>query len=62
MKRIIAILLVLILLGGVITSCRSGNLTVRNAWARPGKAGETSAVYFVVENRTTSADALISVS
>jgi len=40
----------------------TGELTVQDAWARPAAAGDNSAVYLVIQNDTTSADALISVS
>ena len=40
----------------------SGALTVNETWARPASIGENGAVYFVIQNETTSDDALISVS
>jgi copper(I)-binding protein len=40
----------------------SHGLTVNETWARPASIGENGAVYFVIQNDTTSDDALISVS
>lgn len=37
-------------------------ITVNNAWARPGSAGENGAAYFVIENGTGVDDTLLSVS
>lgn len=47
---------------GLIGGCGRGGagMAVEDAWARPAKAGMTSAAYFVVHNRTGSGDALIS--
>ena len=60
MKKLIIVLVGLILLGGVFTAIFSGALTVKDAWARPGTAGDNSAVYFVIDNRSTSSDQLLS--
>lgn len=60
MKRLITILVMLVLIGGVFTACNAvsgversqeGDLQITDAWARPGQAGGTSAVYFVIENK-----------
>lgn len=65
MKRFTTILMILIIIGGVFTACTSssagGKLQVQNAWARPGQAGGTSAVYFVI-NAGGEADTLLSAS
>ncbi|WKZ52630.1 MAG: copper chaperone PCu(A)C [Anaerolineales bacterium] len=46
------------------SACAPSNsaLTVQNAWARPARAGENGAAYFVIENGTASDDTLLSVS
>ncbi len=63
MKRFILVLLALILAGGLFTSLLGKKtLTVRDGWARPAAAGENSAVYFIVDNRTTEADTLTAVA
>lgn len=64
MKKVIIGLLGLVLLGGIITVLvyRSGGLAVSDAWARTGKAGGNSAVYFVIDNRSAVQDALLSAS
>ena len=56
MKRIITVLIILVLAGAAFTACskmRGGSenpLQITDAWARPGQAGATSAVYFVINN------------
>ncbi|GAB4581577.1 MAG: hypothetical protein Fur0022_43260 [Anaerolineales bacterium] len=47
MKRTIFTFLILML---ILAACAPGELTVLEAWARPGLAGNNSAVYFVVDN------------
>jgi periplasmic copper chaperone A len=47
------------------TACASSpaqtqELSITNAWARPGIAGGNSAVYFLIENPTSQADSLLS--
>lgn len=61
MKRVLIGLLVLVLLGGVLTALfyRSGGLSVTGAWARASQAGENSAVYFVIDNRSPENDVLV---
>lgn len=39
-----------------------GQVTVSDAWARPGLAGGNSAVYFVINNETAETDTLVSAS
>jgi len=46
----------------LITACRGGELTVKDAWARPALAGNNSAVYFVIDNPTSEEDALLNVT
>ena len=62
MKKIIW----LVLLSWVLLSaCQSskittGELDVKNAWARPAKFGDNDAAYFVIENGTSQEDRLLS--
>lgn len=47
----------------LVSACgSSGELSIRDAWARPALTGENGAAYFVIENGTTGDDALLSVS
>ena len=48
----------------LISACTSssGALTAQDAWARPAVIGENAAVYFTIENGTSSNDSLLSVS
>jgi periplasmic copper chaperone A len=63
MKRILAVLLTLILAGGIVTVLLGKQaLTVRDGWARPALAGQNSAVYMIIDNRTGSADTLTRVA
>jgi copper(I)-binding protein len=50
------------LLALVLSACGQKTLSVEDAWARPGIAGGTSAVYFVINNPTGAADTLLSAS
>jgi len=66
MKKLFTYLFVLIIAGGIVTACveafngSSGSgLQVKDAWARPGQMGGTSAVYFVIDNNG-EADTLLS--
>ncbi len=61
MKRTLTLTFVLALL--LLSGCaqpRSAALAVNDPWARPGLAGGNSAVYFSIENPTTSDDTLLS--
>lgn len=62
MKKVLIGLLIIVLLGGLLTALlyRPGGFAIRNAWARAGQAGGNSAVYFVVDNRTSVGDVLLS--
>lgn len=40
----------------------SGELTIRDAWARPALKGENGAAYFIIENGTGADDTLLNVS
>lgn len=48
----------------LISACSSSSsaLTVEDAWARPAAIGDNAAVYFTIENGTSSDDSLLSVS
>lgn len=48
----------------IFTACSptGDQMNVSDIWARPGLAGGNSAVYFVITNRTTATDSLISAS
>ncbi len=58
MKRTIFLFAVLML---VLAACGPSELTVSEAWARPGLAGNNSAIYFVVQNPGDD-DTLLSVA
>jgi copper(I)-binding protein len=47
MKRTIFLFAIFML---TLAACTPGGLTVTDAWARPGLAGNNSAIYFVVDN------------
>lgn len=52
-------------LAAILVACApagSGQLQVSDIWARPGLAGGTSAVYFVITNETAGTDTLLSAS
>lgn len=53
-----------IFITAIIGACgkTSGELTVNNIWARPALAGNNGAVYFVIENGTSTSDTLLSAS
>lgn len=47
----------------VLSACQpaaAGLLTVEDAWVRAAPAGQNSAIYFVIDNRMASSDALLS--
>jgi len=56
-------LFLLSLLGGLVACApKNTSLQVNEVWSRPGLAGGNSAVYFVIDNGTSSADTLQSAS
>ena len=60
-----SILISLLLLEALlINACGSSSrdLTIQEAWARPARVGENGAAYFVIQNRTTADNTLLSVS
>ncbi len=52
---------ILMLGGALISDCatRTNEITIKDAWARPGKMGSNSAVYFTIDNPLPNADALL---
>ena len=46
----------------LLSACGEGELYVGGAWARPTPAGGLAAVYFLLGNGTSQADALLSAS
>lgn len=58
MKNLFIYLIVLIIAGGIVTACveaangsgSGSGMQVKEAWARPGQVGGTSAAYFVIDN------------
>ena len=61
MKKILQVI-ILLSLGSLLAACSGGDLTVKDAWARPALAGNNSAVYFVIDNPTNEDDTLLSVA
>jgi hypothetical protein len=60
---VVAVALVAAACGDNSSSSGTGTVTVRDAWARTSAAGQTAgALYFVIDNPTSSADALTAVS
>ena len=59
-----AFLFILTIAATFLSACAPSNdgLTVNETWARPAFKGENGAVYFVIENRTDSHDALTGAS
>jgi copper(I)-binding protein len=57
-------LLILILTGAfLLTACGAGKgIEIHGAWMRPAGQGENGAIYFVIHNHSSQADALISVT
>lgn len=58
MRKLAVLLACLVVLSG----CQAKALSVKAAWARPGNAGGTGAVYFVIDNPTGEDDALLGAS
>jgi copper(I)-binding protein len=46
----------------IVTACGGGDLTVKDAWARPALADNNSAIYFVIDNPTGENDTLLQVA
>lgn len=59
-KLISALLLTALMVGAC--GGASGELTVKDAWARPASAGENGAAYFVIENESAEDDTLLGAS
>jgi len=43
----------------ILTACSPKNLRVTQPWARPGAAGDNSAIYLVIDNPTSEAETLL---
>jgi len=54
------LLIIFILILVLSAGCGSRSLTVKEAWARPGNAGGTGAVYFIIDNPSDQDDLLLS--
>ena len=52
----------LLVMGFLLSSCssRGADITINDAWARPGFIGGNSAVYFEIENNSEQDDSLLS--
>ncbi len=59
MKRTIIFVLAMVCL--LLSGCKADKLQVKDVWARPGLAGENSAIYLVIDN-PGQADKLLSAS
>lgn len=64
MKTIPLISAILVSFSLLLGACGSSSreLAIQDAWARPAGAGDNGAVYFVIENGTSTTDTLLSVS
>ncbi len=60
-KHPLFLVLVLLLAACQPAKISTGVLDVKNIWARPAVSGDNGAVYFMIENGTEQADALLSV-
>lgn len=52
---------ILLLGSALLSGCtpRTNEITIKDAWARPGKTGSNSAVYFTIDNPLPNPDALL---
>ena len=55
-KYLLILLVSMVLIAG---SSSGGDLSIKDAWARPGMAGGNSAVYFLLDNPTGEDDVLL---
>ncbi len=63
MKSLNAVLFLFLIGALALAACGGGDaLVVSDPWARPGRAGDNSAVYFVIENHQAAADTLLRAS
>jgi len=62
--KIIKLLSILVAAVLATTACggSSGELTIRDAWARSARIGGNGAAYFIIDNKTATNDTLLSVS
>ena len=59
MKRFRFSIGILTLIAFLAAGCGGKSLTVTDIWSRPAAAGQTGAVYFLLDNPTSSADTLL---
>ncbi|HZU85864.1 MAG TPA: copper chaperone PCu(A)C [Anaerolineaceae bacterium] len=57
MKKLILLAVLVFVLAGCAGA--QAKLSVSEVWARPASSGDTSAIYFIIDNPTTEADALV---
>ena len=62
MKKILPISVLAVGVFLLLASCSAKELLVQDAWARPGQAGGTSAIYFAIDNPLDTADTLLGVT
>lgn len=60
MKRV-TLILILVFASLLSNACSSQDLSIEDAWARPGTQGTMSAAYFVINNSTDQDDELLQV-
>ena len=46
----------------LLAGCNNKELQVQDAWSRPGAAGGTGAIYFIIDNPSEFADTLLGVT
>lgn len=61
-KLVLSFVLTVVTMNFLACAPSNGTLTVNDAWARPARAGENGAAYFIIENDSESDDNLLSVS
>lgn len=59
MKRFWFSIGILTLVAFLAAGCGGKSLTVTDIWSRPAAAGQTGAVYFIINNPASSADTLL---
>lgn len=62
MKKRMAFIFLLMTMLVAACGASSGELTVRDAWARPANTGDNGAAYFIIANGTSADDILLSVT
>jgi periplasmic copper chaperone A len=62
MKRIFELPSIVLFVILLVSCNQTQNISIKEAWARPGTAGSNSAVYFIIDNPTSQAISLVSAS